>query len=292
VRIGGPGQPVERRAQEAGVLGVERQARRGGRGVGDDAAEVRVPALGLDLQEESPGADPEHDVGVGPADLHRLIAGQSRAGEERRGTDQDLVGPGETEAAVDQELAAVGGGDRARPASELQAVQRIAGGILRRRLGRLRQGREDAGREGRPFDGTLGRRLDRVERRDGVRARLRDAAVGPPDARAVGRKPLQNHGRVVAALEFGQGVERQGDRLARGEGDGVDEFDREGGVTIGRAQFRVAGVEHERRNGASVGDAQGVTAQDAAEPPCLAAGDRDHGRRLPGKEKGDRDIRM
>ena len=173
-------------------------------------------------------------MGLGLADRDRLVPGQVAAGEERRAADQDVAGPGEGEAALDQDLAAVGGGDRAGGAPEHQAAQGVAAVVLGGGGGRLGQGVEQPERGLGPRPGRLGEG-GRADRGDGVLAGPGDAAVGPAGDGAVGGEGLQRDGGLVAALEVGQGLERQGDRAGRGPGRGDGVLDGQVRVPMSRA---------------------------------------------------------
>ena len=96
----------------------------------------------------------------------------------------------------------------------------------------------------------------------------------------MGRDGLEGDGRVVAPLQVGQGVEGQGDRPARGPGRGGDLLDGRVGIPMSRAELAALGGEDQRRDRAPVGDAQGGSAEDAAQAPGLAACERDHGSKL------------
>jgi hypothetical protein len=64
----------------------------------------------------------QSDVAVDPGDRDGLVLGQPTAREQRCKPDDRLAGPGERESFVDQDLAAIGGSDRAI-AAELDTVE-------------------------------------------------------------------------------------------------------------------------------------------------------------------------
>jgi hypothetical protein len=92
---------------------------------GDYPAEVGKADALADLQPERPGDDPQGDLAVDPGDLDGLVLRQPMAREERSEPDNGFAGPGEGETPLDQDLATVGGGNRAI-AAELDAVERVA----------------------------------------------------------------------------------------------------------------------------------------------------------------------
>ena len=207
-----PGSRSSDRPRNRGVLGVE--AEPGGRRLlgGDRLLDAREAGVGPDRQPDRPRPGPEHDVGVRPAHLDRPVAGQPAAGEQRRAADQQVAVPGEAEAALDEDLPAVGGDHLAGVALELEAVQGVAGRALVGRLDGLGQGVEQAAGAGLERRRRLGERRQARELGDGVLAGLGDAPVLPADDGPARRGGLQDDGDVVLALEVGQGVQRQGDR--------------------------------------------------------------------------------
>ena len=219
-------------------------------------------------------------MGVGPADLDRPVAGQLAGGEQRGAADQQVAVPGEAEAALDEDLPAVGGDDLAGGALELEAVQGVAGRALVGRLRRPRPGRR-AGRPGRTPGGGRrgGERRQAREVGDGVLPDLGDAPVVPAGDGPARRGGLQDDRRVVPALEVGQGVQRQGDRLLGPVGcraGGTRRPGRPGGG--GRAARRPG-----RRGGpaaapAPCGRCRAGGGGRRRGAPGLAARDRDHGR--------------
>ena len=291
-RVGGlaAGQPVERPPQEPRVLGVE--AEPGGRRLlgGDRLLDAREAGVGPDRQPDRPRPGPEHDVGVRPAHLDRPVAGQPAAGEQRRAADQQVALPGEAEAALDEDLPAVGGDHLAGVALELEAVQGVAGRALVGRRDGLGQGVEQAAGAGLERRRRLGERRQAREIGDGVLAGLGDAPVLPADDGPARRGGLQDDGDVVPALEVGQGVQRQGDRRLGPVGARQDVLDGQVGQEVPDAEADVrVGAEDERGHRPLVGDAQGVAAEDGAQATGLAARDRDHGRGV--LQLGDRRSR-
>jgi hypothetical protein len=136
VQVVGPRQPVQRPAQELGVLRIETQPGGGGRGVGDGLLGPGEAGVGPDRQPGRPVAGADRDVTVGPADPDRPVAGQRAGGEQRGAADEQVAVPGEAEAPLDQDLPAVGGDDLAGDALELEAVQGVPGrALLGRRSG-------------------------------------------------------------------------------------------------------------------------------------------------------------
>ena len=104
---------------------------------------------------------------------------------------------------------------------EQEAAQGIAGVVVGRGRGRLGQGGEQVGRDLGPGGGQVGKRGDLVDRRDRVLVDLGVAPVGPADDGPVGGDGVEGQDRVVAALDLGEGVERQGGRAADGQASGV-----------------------------------------------------------------------
>ena len=107
------GQAVQCGFEEPRVRGIQPQPGRDLAVRRDDPLDRGEPGLRLDHTEDRPGAGADHDVRLGPADLDRLIARESPAGEDRAALDQQVAGPGKAETRTDQQLPSVGGDDLA-----------------------------------------------------------------------------------------------------------------------------------------------------------------------------------
>ena len=122
-------QPGEVGGQEGRVLRVEVQAAASCRDPGNDRIHIGEAAVRVDGQHERPGADPHGDVGLRPAHADLPLPRQLADAEGRHPRHQHAVGPGEGEAALHEELAAVRADDLAGFASELEPHQGKADGI-------------------------------------------------------------------------------------------------------------------------------------------------------------------
>ena len=139
--------------------------------VGEGHVDAGEACRGLDLQEDGPGVAPERDVGVGLADGDGPVAEQLLAREDRRALDQDIAGPREVEATVDENLPAIGGDDLVGVAPELDAIQGVARAVVGGCGDRLGQGVEQAARKFRPRPRRFGERGQGAQRRREPRRR-------------------------------------------------------------------------------------------------------------------------
>ena len=229
------GQAAQGVGEGPGVGRMEPQPRRGGPDGRHRAVDVGEADARAGRQPDRPRPGAEGDLVAREADVEAVVAGQLGAGEERAGRDEQVAGPGEREPAQHEELAAVGGGDLAPAAAELDAVQRVPRARLAGRGRCLGQGVEHPGRRLVPVDGRGGELGERRHAGDVVLARGGDAAVGPAGAGRARAGGLDRDGRLVAALEVGEGLERQGDGAGVGAGAGRDVLDGDAAVPISGA---------------------------------------------------------
>src|SRR5687767_740960 len=101
--------------QEQGIVGSQSTAGSDCPRGGHDLFDPGKPTLLADWQPESPAAEADDDVGVGLTDAHFAAALEIPAGEQGTGRDQEVFLPGERKTRLEEQLAAIGGGDLATP---------------------------------------------------------------------------------------------------------------------------------------------------------------------------------
>jgi hypothetical protein len=227
-------QAIDRVGEAPRVGGVE--AEPGGGMLGrHGTVDVGEPHARPDGQPDRPRAGAERHPVAGQADVDAVVAGQLRPREEQPAIDEQVARPGECQAPLDQELAAVGGGQLAPAAPELDAVQGIPGRVLAGRGAGLGQRVEQRRRRLVPRLGW-GRQLrERVDVGRLVGPRGWHAMVGPARECQAGTFGLEGDGRLVAALEVGPRLERDRDGAGVGAGARRPVLDGDAVVPILRA---------------------------------------------------------